>query len=227
MVSKEPPWQRFASAAGFALTLALWIWLDRQSIDLTISLCIVVGGMLAAAPVVLIGRALLDAAPTQERAQWITAAVHFLMMLLLGAAILTAIRTAPAWRGIELPVVDEVGRVLVTVTGLAALGTVVNLALRGLGAPWAVALSRRLAMQGLYAWTRNPMVLATLTCLVAIGLWLRSALFVAWVLFVASPMLLFFVKVYEERELELRFGAAYQEYKAKTPFLWPRRPREP
>ena len=28
-----------------------------------------------------------------------------------------------------------------------------------------------------------------------------------------------------ERELEIRFGKAYLEYKARTPLLWPRRPR--
>jgi protein-S-isoprenylcysteine O-methyltransferase Ste14 len=36
--------------------------------------------------------------------------------------------------------------------------------------------------------------------------------------------LLFFVKMYEERELELRFGAPYLEYKSRTPMLLPRKP---
>jgi protein-S-isoprenylcysteine O-methyltransferase Ste14 len=31
--------------------------------------------------------------------------------------------------------------------------------------------------------------------------------------------------VYEERELELRFGASYLEYKSRTPMLFPRKPR--
>jgi len=38
-------------------------------------------------------------------------------------------------------------------------------------------------------------------------------------------IVLFIVKVYEERELELRFGASYLEYKSKTPMLLPRKPR--
>ncbi len=38
-------------------------------------------------------------------------------------------------------------------------------------------------------------------------------------------ILLVFVKVYEERELEIRFGASYLEYKSRTPMLFPRRPR--
>jgi protein-S-isoprenylcysteine O-methyltransferase Ste14 len=32
------------------------------------------------------------------------------------------------------------------------------------------------------------------------------------------------VKVYEERELEFRFGPSYLEYKSKTPFLFPGKP---
>lgn len=36
---------------------------------------------------------------------------------------------------------------------------------------------------------------------------------------------LFFVKVYEERELEIRFGASYLEYRARTPMLFPGKPK--
>ena len=69
------------------------------------------------------------------------------------------------------------------------------------------------------------MVLTTLIFLASLGIWFQSALFVLWVLVLFAPALLFFVKVYEERELELRFGATYLEYKSRTPMLIPRRPR--
>jgi protein-S-isoprenylcysteine O-methyltransferase Ste14 len=36
------------------------------------------------------------------------------------------------------------------------------------------------------------------------------------------PGWIFFVKRYEERELEIRFGEFYVDYRARTPFLWPR-----
>jgi protein-S-isoprenylcysteine O-methyltransferase Ste14 len=77
----------------------------------------------------------------------------------------------------------------------------------------------------LYAWTRNPMVLATLAFFLSLGIWFQSALFVLWVLILVTPALLFVVKIFEERELELRFGASYLEYKSKAPLLFPRRPR--
>ncbi|HOT97991.1 MAG TPA: methyltransferase [bacterium] len=98
---------------------------------------------------------------------------------------------------------------LVVLTSGVTLLTVVNLAVKGLGAPFAVALSRKLAVDWLYAWTRNPMVFAVLCLGVSIGLWFQSLLFVFWVLILFAPALLFFVKVYEERGLEIRFGALY------------------
>jgi protein-S-isoprenylcysteine O-methyltransferase Ste14 len=69
------------------------------------------------------------------------------------------------------------------------------------------------------------MVLATLAFLLALGIWFQSTLFVLWVFILVTPELLVFVKMYEERELEIRFGASYLEYKSRTPMLFPRRPR--
>jgi protein-S-isoprenylcysteine O-methyltransferase Ste14 len=94
-----------------------------------------------------------------------------------------------------------------------------------LGAPFAIALSRKLTVDWLYAWTRNPMVLATLAFFLSLGIWFQSALFVLWVVILVAPALLVFVKVYEERELEIRFGASYLEYKSRTPMLFPRKTR--
>ena len=108
-----------------------------------------------------------------------------------------SVQTADAWRGLTLPVPRRVGVGLVVVTSALALLTVLTLAVRGLGAPFAIALSRRLATDWLYAWTRNPMVLATLAWLVAIGLYLRSALFVLWVVGLVAPAWIAFLKVYE------------------------------
>ena len=71
------------------------------------------------------------------------------------------------------------------------------------------------------------MVLAVLACLLSIGLLFQSALFVIWVLVLAAPAWVVYLKLYEERELEIRFGPSYRAYRARTSFLWPRRPRAP
>jgi protein-S-isoprenylcysteine O-methyltransferase Ste14 len=165
--------------------------------------------------------------PSLDGTAAVTFYLHWVLMVLLGTAIVEAVQTAGRWRVWELPVPGGAGRALMWVTGAAALLTVANLALRGLGAPWAIHLSERLATDWLYRYTRNPMVLATLAFLVSFGLWARSAGFVIWVLALVTPAFLYYVTRFEERELEIRFGASYLDYRARTALLLPRPPRAP
>lgn len=207
------------------LVLFAWLWMLDQQFSSTADLAIIVGAPLLVYPVVWLGRKMLDKKPTVNCAAWITTFVHYAVGFLFGAAIIRAIITHEDWSGWLLPVPTEIGLLLVILTGAATLLTVINLALKGLGAPFAIALSRKLAVDWLYAWTRNPMVLAGLALLLSLGIWYQSTLFILWALIVVAPALLYFVKVYEERELEIRFGASYLEYKARTPMLFPRKPR--
>jgi ubiquinone/menaquinone biosynthesis C-methylase UbiE/protein-S-isoprenylcysteine O-methyltransferase Ste14 len=208
----------------FAFVVFMWLWAYKLPLSPGMNFAIIVGGLLLVFPVVFLGRKMLDKQPTAERAAWTTTFVHYSLLLLFGVAIIRAIVSQADWPGPTIPIPDEIGRVLVIITSLAALLTVANLALRGIGAPFAIALSKKLAVDWLYAWTRNPMVLASLILLLAVGVWFQSALFLLWALVLVTPALLTFVKVYEERELEVRFGAPYLDYKARTPFLFPRRP---
>jgi len=73
------------------------------------------------------------------------------------------------------------------------------------------------------AWL-GRMVLTVLALGISLRVWFQSLWFVLWVLLLLVPALLSFVKIYEERELEIRFGASYLEYKFRTPMLIPRRP---
>jgi protein-S-isoprenylcysteine O-methyltransferase Ste14 len=209
----------------FGLTLLIWGALARSESTQIVSGLIIVGALLLVFPTVYIGRRFLDARPTPEQAAALNIPVHYALMILFGAAIIEAVKTGQAWRGFVLPLPAGLGLALLRATAIATLLTVLNLAARGLGAPFAIALSRRLATDWLYHWTRNPMVLATLACLLSFGLWIRSSLFVLWVLCLATPAWLAFLKIYEERELEIRFGESYLRYKARTPMLFPGRPR--
>jgi protein-S-isoprenylcysteine O-methyltransferase Ste14 len=211
--------------ALFVVTLFLWTWIAKQPFSSVQNLFIIVGGILLVFPVVWLGRKALDKQPTTSRAVWITTLIHFALMVLFGATIIRAVITHQAWVGWTLPIPGDIGWHLVLLTGAVTLLSVVNLAWKGLGAPFAIALTRKLSVDWMYAWTRNPMVLATLAFLLALGIWFQSALFVLWVLILVTPAWLVFVKIYEERELGIRFGAAYQEYKSRTPMLFPRRPR--
>lgn len=204
---------------------SIWWWALNAPLSDVTNLSIIVGGVLLTFPLVWLGRKILDRNPTTSRVVWITTFVHFALGLTFGVPIVRAVTTYQDWPGWVLPVPSGIGLALVIITGAAFLLVVVNLALKGLGAPFAIALSQRLAVDWLYAWTRNPMVLAGLALLLSLGIWYQSALFVLWALVLFAPALLFFVQVYEERELELRFGSSYLEYKSRTPMLFPKRPK--
>jgi protein-S-isoprenylcysteine O-methyltransferase Ste14 len=212
--------------ALMALIFLVWWWALNAPLSNVMNLSIIVGGVLLVFPLVWLGRKILDRHQTTRHVAWVTTFIHYVLGILFGVPIIRAVITHQDWPDWKLPIPVEIGLLLVIVTAAATLFTMVNLALKGLGAPFAIALSRKLAADWLYAWTRNPMVLAGLAFLLALGIWFQSALFMLWVLILFAPALLFFVKVYEERELAFRFGASYLEYKSKTPMLLPRKPRE-
>jgi protein-S-isoprenylcysteine O-methyltransferase Ste14 len=203
-------------------------WLAAEGrLSSVVNLSVIVVGVLLTFPVVWLGRKVLDRHQTIGYAVWTTTFVHVAMGLTLGVPVVRALTTHRDWPGWVLPVPSGIGLAMVVVTGAACLLVVVNLALKGLGAP-GIALSRKLASGWFYAWTRNPMALAALAFFVSLGAWFQSALFVLWVLVLFAPAVLFFIRVYEERELEIRFGEAYRLYRASTPFLWPSiRPHTP
>jgi protein-S-isoprenylcysteine O-methyltransferase Ste14 len=203
----------------------LWWWAFNTPLSNVMNLSIMVGGILLVFPLVWLGRKILDRHLTTGGVAWITTFVQLAVGNLFGVAIIRAVTTHQDWSDWVLPVPAEIGLWLAIISGAAFLLTVVNLALKGFGAPFYIALSRKLAADWLYAWTRNPMALAFLAFLLSLGIWFQSALFVLWVLILFAPALLVFLKVYEERELEFRFGASYLEYKSRTPMLFPRKPK--
>jgi len=215
----------FFRIALMAFSWFLWWWAFNTLLSNVMNLSIIVGGLLLVFPLVWLGRKILDRHLTTSGVAWITTFVQFAVGNLYAAAIIRAVTTHQDWSDWVLPVPAEIGLLLAIITGAAFLLTVVNLALKGFGAPFFIALSRKLAADWLYAWTRNPMALAFLAFLLSLGIWFQSGLFVLWVLILFAPALLVFLKVYEERELEYRFGASYLEYKSRTPMLFPRRPR--
>jgi protein-S-isoprenylcysteine O-methyltransferase Ste14 len=211
--------------ALMAFIWIIWLWAINASLSSLMDLFVIVGGVLLTFPLVWLGRKILDLRQTIGHAVWTTTVVHFSLGFTFGVPIIRAITTHQDWRGWVLPVPTGIGLSLVIITGAALALAVVNLALKGSGAPFFIALSRKLAADWLYAFTRNPMVLAGLAFLLSLGIWFQSTLFLLWALFLFAPALLFFVKVYEERELEVRFGASYLEYRSRTPMLFPGRPR--
>ncbi|MGA2328826.1 MAG: hypothetical protein ABSH05_21320, partial [Bryobacteraceae bacterium] len=138
----------FFRIALLASSWFLWWWAFNTPLSNVMNLSIIVGGVLLVFPLVWLGRKIL------------ATFVQFALGNLFGVAIIRAVATHQDWSDWVLPVPAEIGLLLAIIAGAAFLLTVVNLALKGFGAPFFIALSRKLAADWLYAWTRNPMVLA-------------------------------------------------------------------
>ncbi len=216
--------QTFLNFLGLVITWGIWIWLATRRFEPLTDFFIAIGGALAVIPIVFTGRQMLQRQPDIPGAERITTVIHYLIAIFLGSAIGSATRFALEMPGWALPIPPWMGITLMVIGGFTLLLAIFNLVLKGLGSPFAIALTRVVVTDWMYAWTRNPMVLSGLAFLVGLGLWLQSGLFLIWLLAVVSPAALVFLKFCEERELEIRFGQEYLEYKLSTPRFLPRKP---
>jgi protein-S-isoprenylcysteine O-methyltransferase Ste14 len=213
--------------AAFAFTVWCWRSVRAATFSAAWSLAIMWGGVALAPLVAFAGRYLLDRRPQLEREGWVTTAVHYAEMILLGCAVMVALGFGKEHPIVTIPLPRDISYFFLLVIGAFVTATVLNLAIQGLGAPFAVALSKKIADGWLYSRTRNPMALGCLLFAVVLGFRLQSLHVVLWAAAWLSPAWLILVRVYEERELELRFGEPYRDYRRQTPFLWPRWRRAP
>ena len=111
---------------------------------------------------------------------------------------------------------------------LIAIGTAIYLhtafwgfALRGRGTPAPIAPTRKLVVEGLHRYVRNPMYIGVAT--IVLG---QAVLFQSWhvleYLVIVLAIVQFFVVFYEERTLARQFGQEYEDYKRRVPRWIPR-----
>ena len=86
----------------------------------------------------------------------------------------------------------------------------------------AVFLTTRLVTTTIYRHMRNPMSLGLYLWATGIGVVTRSTYLTLAAVLVAIPAHVFYLKCFEEYELELRMGQPYIEYKRDVPFMLPR-----
>jgi protein-S-isoprenylcysteine O-methyltransferase Ste14 len=91
----------------------------------------------------------------------------------------------------------------------------------GRGTPVPVMATQQLIIQKPYTYCRNPMALGTIVVYLGAAILLGSISALGIVL-ACAVLLLLYIKFLEEKEMELRFGAAYREYRKQTPFIIPR-----
>lgn len=112
--------------------------------------------------------------------------------------------------------------IVLAIPGLYLLA-VSNKSLRALGSGAnAFRLTKRTVEKDIYLYTRNPMSLGYYLFSLSVAFISGSTLLTLIVLFGLIPAHIFFLKYFEELELELRLGESYKQYKQKTPFLLPR-----
>lgn len=86
----------------------------------------------------------------------------------------------------------------------------------------AILLTRQLVVNQIYKCTRNPMSLGLYLVSIGMGLLVRSSYVLLCTILILIPVHIFYLKFFEEKELELRMDQHYLEYKHRVPFLFPR-----
>jgi len=119
------------------------------------------------------------------------------------------------------PIWIATGAVLLSAGSVLVVSSNRFLIKKGRGAA-AFLLTEQLVTDGLYGRTRNPMSLGFYAACVGIGMIAGSLTVTLGVLFVIVPVHVINLKYFEERELELRYGQSYVDYRRRVPFLVPR-----
>lgn len=91
----------------------------------------------------------------------------------------------------------------------------------GRGTPVPLMATQKLIIQPPYSFCRNPMALGAIVMYIGVAILIGSISAVILVLF-GAVVLLLYIKLLEEKEMELRFGSEYLAYKKQTPFIIPR-----
>ena len=111
--------------------------------------------------------------------------------------------------------------ITISIGGLSlAFWTVIVQFAEGKGTPMPLAPTQKLITYGPYKYTRNPMALGTSLYYIGIGISLDSPSFLI-ISIIAIILLLAYIKLFEEKELEERFKEEYRKYKETAPFFIP------
>jgi protein-S-isoprenylcysteine O-methyltransferase Ste14 len=173
---------------------------------------------------------LLRAIHSKKAAEMITRVMHLVVILSLSFPLLYVMLNPSnilyfdeqlSIPSLPFPTISKVVAIVMMFIGIGfVILAVGSLLFKGQGFPLMI-LSQKLADHLLYKWTRNPMMLGLFLTLIGIGLLVGSSFFTLWSLMGFVPAIVFWLKFVEERELEMRFGQPYREYKQRVPFLFP------
>ncbi|MFW9828609.1 MAG: methyltransferase family protein [Candidatus Thorarchaeota archaeon] len=80
--------------------------------------------------------------------------------------------------------------------------------------------------KGPYRYSRNPMVFGYILLWIGLGFLFNSIFLLIGFSLIITILLILIVKLWEEKDLESRFGNSYLEYKKKVSFLIPLPPKK-
>lgn len=89
----------------------------------------------------------------------------------------------------------------------------------GQGTPAPIAPTWKLVENGPYRFIRNPIELGTDFYFLVLGTWFDSLATGIFCMFFGMSLGLAYVKIIEEKELKMRFGEQYEQYKNVTPSM--------
>jgi protein-S-isoprenylcysteine O-methyltransferase Ste14 len=113
-----------------------------------------------------------------------------------------------------------IGAIAIVMGGFFALWTIIAQIKLASGTPFPMLPTKKLLIIGPFKYCRNPMTLGTIIAYSGVAILVGSfTALLAVVIF--ALMLLVYLKLIEEKELEMRFGQEYLEYKNNTPFILP------
>jgi protein-S-isoprenylcysteine O-methyltransferase Ste14 len=113
-----------------------------------------------------------------------------------------------------------IGVIAIFMGGFFAIWTITAQIKLASGTPFPMLPTQKLLIIGPFKYCRNPMTLGTIIAYSGVAIWVGSymALFAVAIF---ALILLVYLKLIEEKELEMRFGQEYLEYKKNTPFILP------
>lgn len=119
------------------------------------------------------------------------------------------------------PVNIVVGSFLLVIGVIYGFWSIYSQLSRASGTPLPMMPTQKLLIGGPFKQCRNPMTFGTVTAYLGVGILVGSLSSIVFDL-IMGGLLLTYLKKFEERELEMRFGQDYVEYKKSTPFFFPR-----
>ncbi len=161
--------------------------------------------------------------PRQRVAALLVEAVFFLAIAPLALLLLgRAIGRWLGWPALALPPLNGIAACLLILGGwLLAVWTICVQFTLGRGTPVPLMATQKLIIRPPYAYCRNPMALGAIILYLGVSVAAGSP-GAALLVLLGALALLTYIKAVEEKEMAARFGAEYQAYRSKVPFIVPR-----